>query len=129
GFSTCRDERSEAVGAIPGKTRAPGPGTRIESPKRSPASGPQLAYGAEERPGPAGLPLEHLGESDQVAGVAGVEFDHAAGHESVVRSDETALRGLAVVRVGRQVDPEERAIGRVARTILGRGPAPQQHAH
>ncbi len=83
-------------------------------------SGPQLAHRAEESPRPAGLPLERLGEPDQVARVAGVELDHAAGHELVVGADQAALRRLAVVRVRRQVDAEERPFHGLAGPIGGR---------
>ena len=76
-----------------------------------------------------GLPLERLREADQVAGVAGVELDHAAGHELVVRADQAALRRLPVVRVRRQVDAEERALGAGAAGVRRRDPAAQQHAH
>src|SRR5690242_21693003 len=77
----------------------------------------KLAHCIEERPRPSGLALERLREPDQVARAARVELDHAAGCEPVIGSDQAALRRLAVLRCGRQVDAEKWAIVRGARYV------------
>src|SRR6185437_9108779 len=89
----------------------------------------KLAHGIEERPRPSGLALERLREADQVARAAGVELDHAARREAVVRTDQAALRRLAIFRRSGQINAEERTIVNRARYIGGRGPASHQHAH
>src|SRR5258707_160722 len=61
--------------------------------------GGQLANRAEQRPRPAALPLQRLREPDEVTGVAGVQLDHAARDELVVRPDDAALRRLPVLRM------------------------------
>ncbi len=48
------------------------------------------------------------------AGVAGIELDHAAGHEALVGADEAALRRLSVIRMRRQIDAEKRSLDRGA---------------
>src|SRR5512142_208992 len=82
----------------------------------------ELAHRVEERPRPARLALERLREADQIARAAGVELDHAARRESVVRTDQAALRRLPVLRRCRQVDAEERALVRRARRLDRRRP-------
>src|SRR6266436_591857 len=64
---------------------------------RGQSLGRELTHRVEERPGPSGLPLERLGEPDQIARVAGVELDHASRQKAVVRTNQTALRGLTIV--------------------------------
>jgi hypothetical protein len=64
-----------------------------------------------------------LGKPDQVAAVAGVELHHAAWRELVVGADQAPLRALAIRRMSRKIDTEERPLVLAAASVRRRHPA------
>src|SRR5438445_12194929 len=69
----------------------------------------ELTDRVEQRPGPAGLSLQRLGEPDQIARVASVELEHASRQNSAVRTDQTALRAPTILRMRGQIQRVARA--------------------
>src|SRR4029079_10084619 len=83
----------------------------------------QLPHCVEESPCPAGLALERLAGTNQIPSITGAELDHSGRARFLVRGAQDALRSLAIGRIRRKIDAEERSLVLAAAGVGGRHPA------